>query len=724
MPIRNAASVTSLITCTLATLSGAALAIDTATPAYAQAQNQPTREQLLSDFNHYVLIRNDDLALANARALLERGMEPVEFVALIEDSGREAERFEDAIRRAMVVPALEGVSGDLFKMFEQGKLDRARDPNQIAQNIQFLIQNPRARLLAAERLRAAGEYAVPQLLQVLVARSNPALETEVQRILISMGADAVAPLSAALLDVDPITQERLARALGYIGSRASLPYLASLRDNAGSEAAATSAREAILRIATADDDINDVASLYLALAEAYYAEQTSLTRFPREEHQLLWSFDPGVGLFPTAIRTPVFHETRAMALAETTLALDPTMEDAAALWIASNFSREIDSPAGYTSPAYDRARDAKYYAVASGARISQMVLARALEDSDTPLARRTLEALRLTAGGSSIAEAGPLTDALVYPDRRVQYEAALALASARPATPFPGAERVVPLLASAVRTSGDRFAVVIARAPEEQQRLNDLLSGMGFTVLAPASTLSGVATAVAEAPGVDLVVTSLAPGATRETIAEASADPRLRAAPLLALLPGDEQIELFFQTNTNERIAAVRAGVNDQQFAQAVEDVSERALGPAVGADEAYTYAYDSLSSLRDLAVSGGSVLDPLDAARSLVIALDEIGDTDLRYGVADVLSNLNSQSVQQALMTAAMDEEGDTRVDMLDLVAHSAKRFGNMLDRRQIASLGRLASEGGDDEATAAAALLGALNLDDRDLATLILEG
>jgi len=725
VPIRPAASVTTLLTCTALALTGAAAALGTATPAEArQNAAQPTAQQLLSDFNHYVLIRNDELALANARALLDRGMEPTEFVALIEDAGREAERFEDAIRRAMVVPALDDAAGELFKMFEQGKLDRARDPNEIAQNIQFLIQNPRARLLAAERLRAAGEYAVPQLLQVLVARSNPALETEAQRVLISMGADAVAPLSAALLDVDAITQERLARILGYTGSRAALPYLASLRENAGSEASAAAAREAMARITDDQASLRSIAALYLDLAENYYAELTSLTRFPGEEHQLLWDFDPGVGLFPTAIRTPVFHETRAMNLAERALSLDPTLDDAAALWIAANFSREIDSPAGYESPAYDRPRDAKYYAVASGARLAMMVLDRALADEDTPLARRALDALRLTAGGANVAEAGPLTSALIYPDRRVQYEAALALAASRPTTPFPGAERVVPLLASAVRNAGDRFAVVVARAPEEQQRLNTLLTDMGYKVLAPASSLAGLASVVAEAPGVDLIVTSLPLSATRETIAQIGGDRRLRIAPTIALLPGEEQIELFFDAADRDRVAAVRAGVSDAQFEAAVVALTERSLGPAVGEDEAFVYAEDALGTLRDLAVGGGSILDPLDAARPLVVALDEIGDPALRFDIADVLANLNSQTVQQALMGAALDENGDTRVAMLDLVAHSAKRFGNMLDRRQITSLARLASEGGDDEATAAAALLGALNLADRDVADLILEG
>ena len=54
----------------------------------------------------------------------------------------------------------------------------------------------------------------------------------------------------------------------------------------------------------------------------------------------------------------------------------------------------------------------------------------------------------------------PLLEALAYPDRRVQYEASLTLARALPPTAFNGDYRVVPLLASAVRTGAAAFVVV------------------------------------------------------------------------------------------------------------------------------------------------------------------------------------------------------------------------------------------------------------------------
>ena len=74
-----------------------------------------------------------------------------------------------------------------------------------------------------------------------------------------------------------------------------------------------------------------------------------------------------------------------------------------------------------------------YCAGAARPAALRRVLDRALEDRDTPLARRAIEALAQSAGESGLravaSDERPLIVALNYPERRVQYEAALALAS-------------------------------------------------------------------------------------------------------------------------------------------------------------------------------------------------------------------------------------------------------------------------------------------------------
>ncbi|MBL4698422.1 MAG: hypothetical protein JKX70_06275, partial [Phycisphaerales bacterium] len=63
--------------------------------------------------------------------------------------------------------------------------------------------------------------------------------------------------------------------------------------------------------------------MYSLLANSYYAQPAELTSFPNESHQLVWNFNPGLGLVMVPIETPVFHEAMTMRMAEKSLGLNP-----------------------------------------------------------------------------------------------------------------------------------------------------------------------------------------------------------------------------------------------------------------------------------------------------------------------------------------------------------------------------------------------------------------
>ncbi len=695
-------------------------------PAALGQDRQPTNNELLDDFRHYVITRQDTLADASGAALIARSLTPEEFVGLVEDSRFGVEGFENAVRKGLFIDGVESVAAQLEQLYQQGRKDKARNPDEIARNINMLSGNQRGRILARQRLQFAGEYATPQLMQVLVAKSNPALEAEVERVFVSMGADGVAPLSAVLLSVDPVLQERLAAILGQIQHPSALAPLYELAYTTEASATRVAAERAIARISGSFNPNLQLSDLYLLLAEDYYDHSRSLTRFPNEQHQLDWTFDPALGLYATPIRTEVFHETRAMQLAETALELDPTNSRAVSLWIAANFSREIDTPDGYENPVYssDR-RDALYFAVAAGPRVTQDVLAMALEDRDTPLARRAIQALRRSAGGAGLWEglgaSKPLIDALSYPDRRVQYEAALALGAANPVEPFPGADRVTPLLASAIRDASTQYAVVIASNVERQQAIATLLQGEGYEVLPPAASLAGVASAIAEAPGVDLVVVDGLTTLVDSTITESRSHPKLRATPVLGVLPASGWSELHFRFENEPLTEVRREGISDDQLVEATMQLVLEGSGPLISEDQARQYALDSLAVLRDLAISGSSSLSVSDAALPLIGALEST-DGDVQLEVADVLARIGQRRAQIALMDAALAADGETEVLLLEKVTRSAKAFGNLLERRHIQRLVELTTSDDTQVATAAAALMGALNLQGGEILDLIL--
>lgn len=702
------------------------LAASAATAQQANLKADPEMtawSALLRDFIHYTLIDRPDVAASYAQQLMDAKIPPRKFVDLLEMSG-ELARFENVMPRAQQKPELEKFAAKLLDHYKKGRLERVRDPAEIKANIGLLKGHARAQLQGREGLVAAGEYAVPQLLTALIQREDPALSSGIGRLLTDMNRQAIAPLCAALPDLDPASQTLVIEVLGRSQYRTAVPVLADLAKATDSEPVREACVRALDRLGGAPGDAADE---YAVLAIGYYDERADLTSFPGEEHQLFWTYRPDTGLFATAIRTEVFHEAMAMRSAERSLTLRPDVnETALVVWLASNFSRELDTPAEYDNPVYPAARrDAMYYAVAAGARPSQAVLARAMDDADTRLARKAIAAIEKTAGGATLwtglGDRRPLLEALRYPNRRVQYEAALAVGSAQPSAAFEGSDRVVPILASAIRDADDRFAVVISTDSESYNELRAVLEKQGYTVLQRGATLAELAQPIADAPGIDVIVAQLTTEPAAALVAEARASRGLLATPILALVPAQTSVELGRQLQSDPAVYVRSQGLGLDTIAAAVTDLVATASGGPITDEEARHYSGRCLATLRDLAVSQNAVLSAGDAAPPLITALGgAAGATKL--AIADVLSRINQKRAQVAVMDAALNASGEERVALLGLTADSAKRHGNLLEPRQVDRAVELATIGVGEEATAAAALVGSLNLPNTSLIPLIL--
>ena len=711
----------------------AANAVQARTSATAASASQPdtasrVRERI-DDFVHFTFVANAPIASANLRALLDTGVSPVEFVDII-DALPNPERFRDAIARAQAFrdsPELRDLASEVAKLYERGKLDRARDPAEIRRNIALLGGTQRERLIARERLRAAGEYAAPDLLQAILDLASPDIATECRQLVIEMGQEMVLPLTTALPGLVEADQAVIVRVLGDMGRPEALPVLTDVATTAApdirgeiSRALASIERQSGARTAGLTP-----ADLFVQLAERFYAEQPSLTNYPAEDVQLTWAFDQRTGLWPTAVATSVFHESVAMRLVERALQLNPSDEHALELWISSNFSRELDTPPGYNNPAYQNRRSADFYAAAAGSLINQRVLARALDTRDTPLARRAIAILQSTAGGGSLwapsLDRRPLLEALAFPNRRVQYEAALAIAAAQPAEAFEGSDRVVPILAGAVRDALSRYAVVLAPDIERQNSIAGSLRASGYVVLPPAATLSRIEAELADAPGIELIVIDLPLSQSVGMIEQIRGRSDLRATPVLAMASGRDFAEIERRAASDNLTSVARTGISEGEMAAAVDTLLDSTVGGPLTAGEARDYQIRSLLALRDLAVAGNRVLDVRDAARPLLSAMtEEIGP--IRMSIAEVLSYVNSATVQAALMQEALSASGSEQITLLGHVAASARRFGNGLDARQIDRLRSLARSTDERLATQAATLMGALNLPNREVLPLIL--
>jgi len=135
------------------------------------------------------------------------------------------------------------------------------------------------------------------------------------------------------------------------------------------------------------------------------------------------------------------------------LKLNAARGDAVSLWIDAGYKREAEIPEGQTDAFWeDKHPSTHYYAVASGTQHLNPALARALRDRNSAVALRAIRSLNEIVGATNLfgGDQSPLIDALRYGDRQVRFEAAFAVAQALPQKNFPGAERVVPILAEAL----------------------------------------------------------------------------------------------------------------------------------------------------------------------------------------------------------------------------------------------------------------------------------
>ena len=714
------------------TLLAGSVAIGLPSPGAGAATAQPEtgaqqqQLELLRDFIHFIKIARFDVASDLGNRLLDTGITPEQFVDLVEQS-REQQRFDEAIAAGMRAPVLEPIAAKLESKFREGKLARARNPAEITRNIALLPQGLRARSLARERLMIAGEYAMPQLLDAYLQQKDLALRAQVQRLMVDMGRQAIVPLITALPGLDAVSQEAVAEVLGLIPYRTSLPVLVDVYQSTKNDAVRQACGRAISRLG--GNPGADVASMYALLADSYYAQPAELTSFPDEDFQLVWDYNPGLGLVMIPVRTPVFHEAMAMRMAERSLRLNPQSNETLALWIASNYSRGFDTPDGYQNPVYpDTRRSAEYYGIAVGPEIDQIVLRRGIDTRDTPLVRSAISALSQTAGsralwGQPIDGRYPLLESLGYQNRRVQFDAALALGKAQPAESFSGSERVIPLLASAVKDASSRYAIVLTGGDREvYDQYRTSLESLGFTVLPPApGGLGQLEGAIAGAPTIDLIVTALGQDDTMLAIEGARADSKLAVSPVLALMGPDGVIPMTRQYNRDQTVSVRRSAISASAFDESVTALLEAASGGPISPEEAETYATRSIAVLRDLAISNNRVLNVSDAASILIDVLDTVEGYNL-LDVAEIISYMPQPKAQQAIMDKALNTKADIQTELLSVVADSGKRFGNQLNNRQLRRLIELAQSPDDTLATVAVATMGALEVTNDTLVPLIL--
>jgi hypothetical protein len=154
-----------------------------------------TVEENWGAFLHYTAIGRFDLAKGFGEKIVAESPDPTQLLDLSESN---PEGYRLLLKMHTDSDILRDVSGKVLELIEEGRFIRRTDPKIINQEIQRLSTTIRGRIAAEERLRNAGEYAIPYMLRALGDEERKNEFAYITDALPKVGRGAIRPLTAAL----------------------------------------------------------------------------------------------------------------------------------------------------------------------------------------------------------------------------------------------------------------------------------------------------------------------------------------------------------------------------------------------------------------------------------------------------------------------------------------------------------------------------------------------
>lgn len=687
-----------------------------AAPAPEIPQNQSLRDDI-DDFWHYGKIARYDMAGAFGNKILSRTEPAQEILQAFQTVAVEHhDSLDEWILRWEGVDAngFKGVVVKVQALLTKGRSELRAQPKYIEENIEGLIVNERAYRIHLERLRESGELAVPLMLDYLASK-DPAkaqFKDPVRRALVDLGRSILNPLLAATETKDDELKLSLIGVLTQIGYDVSIPYLARIGLDTAHPGLAEVAKASLRRLGASPDA--NVADLFYRLGEKFYYNNTSIAVDMKAPVAYMW-FAGDQGLTYKEVPPAIFADLMTERETEYALQLGSGSRDALSLWLAANNKMEVDLPEGGSTGVFDAGRpSADYYNVYAGAQYLNAALTRSLQDHNSQVAVKLIKSLGEIVGPSSQGSGvkiDPLVQSMRYPDRVVRFEAAFALAAGLSNTPFVGHERVAPLLAEAVSQNGSGNVLVIAPSQGDVQKYETDLKQYG---VAGGTTANEAFSNAIKLPAIDVIVfpETLGNDQIDRIYSIAAADPRLERAAKVIITTS--KLSPWAERSLSDPLTVVTQASEGAELVAAVEDARKRSGGVALDEKAATAYAIRAAQTLQRLAEGRVSAFDLTIVQPTLLASLND-ARPEVVKAVADALSYMNGNDIQQSLLATALGDKtpDDVRVSLLVSLAKNAKFFGGKLSQPNIDDLQKQVDAGTSlDIRTAAAEARGALNL------------
>ncbi|WP_435011458.1 HEAT repeat domain-containing protein [Tundrisphaera lichenicola] len=575
----------------------------------------------------------------------------------------------------------------LAERLSQASIRHATDPARLSRFIEGLSKSREEQAFAVERLREAGPYAVPPILQALsVSGLESGVRTPIAENLGRLDRAAVPALIAALDSPDAQLVGDVARALGRIGDLRALPALTHLAAQQPPTPAKEAVDLAILEL-TGRPFTSQPRTPVRVLAEEARRYHLHGYRFPGDPI-VIWRWDPAAKL-PVAVSTPVREAESLLGIraAREAIEADPADVEARVVLLSLGLDHHPD--------------EWKTAALAAGPDILGKVARTAMADHRPELAARALTLLAQVVDRDQLlteARPNPLVEALSAPDRRVQFAAAEALVHLDPRRRFSGSSRLVPVLARFVSAQAAPRAVVVDGNPERGAQTTAALQSLGYeTQLAPTG-VKGF-TQAARSADVELILADPHfvndPWQLADLLRNLDADPRTSGIPVFVAGPLEMHDRIrpslesfpgvkFLVTPTSP--SALKAEL-DAAFAA----LGVRPLSPEERAD----YAKRASVLLAQIARSPGSPFEASLVAAEPALTLALNGPTAGPEAAA-VLGDVPGLDAQRSLADVALDASKDLGLRRVaaEQLSRNIRRFGPRLaaeqERRLVEDLSR----------------------------------
>ncbi len=475
-------------------------------------------KELWNDAMYYLKIGRMNYGAAYMQAYINRKVDPVKTLVFSEKDPRSVQ----ILIKLQNHPKLGKLAKEILVEIDKGWQKRRKDVNRIKKEIERLAGTPRAQFHATQRLKEAGEYAIPVILDYLGDSSKKALYAKLIDTIVAIGPEGIEPVVASLSMLNEDQLLSVIEALGRMDYAQALPYLKELRENPKmSDAVRQASERAIESICSRNPKYrndNDAAESFYQLALRYYYRDSAVkpgAKAPRlvglapdvrSEKPNIWLIK-GKKLVPVPTPWKIYYELMTMRLTRRSLVLDNKVghRDALALWLMANCLRQHKLSASVTDPIHPNDfPDEQYFYCCAGTQYALESLARAMADDNITIMIASLKALRKVASGNDILapveKFQPIVDALTGKNKQIQRYAALAIGWSVPTDRFPSDDEVVSKLAGIIakpKVGGFTSAQVLlatraleklANAKLEQYKVDD---GSIIKVLASSGQKAG-----------------------------------------------------------------------------------------------------------------------------------------------------------------------------------------------------------------------------------------